>query len=149
MRVQIFTLTGELIGSWHMHRPVAIACGKGVDSGAVYIAELGSDVAFQRGAGPQHLKTFVPDIGHRIVVYDGRESAEFSTVTLTPPVLAVLGEAKSTPGERPTQFNYLHSVATDSTGAVYAAEVSWINIGQFQDKPREMVSLRKWVRQAE
>ncbi len=27
MRVQIFTLRGELIGSWHMHRPVAICTG--------------------------------------------------------------------------------------------------------------------------
>ena len=86
------------------------------------------------------------DIGHRIVVYDGRESAPFSTITLTPPVLAELGEPGSTPGENPQQFNYLHSVATDSAGSVYAAEVSWINVGQHQDKPREMISLRKWVR---
>ena len=119
--------------------------GKGADASCVYVAELGSDVAFQRGAGPKDLKTFVQDIGHRIVVYDGRENAEFSTITLTPPVLGVLGKPGSTPGEKPHQFNYLHSVATDSAGAVYAAEVSWINIGQHQDRPREMISLRKWV----
>lgn len=120
--------------------------GKGADATSVYIAELGSDVAFQRGAGPKNLSSFVKDIGHRIVVYDGRENAEFSTITLTPPVLGELGEPGSTPGENPHQFNYLHSVATDSVGAVYAAEVSWINVGQHQDRPREMVSLRKWVR---
>ena len=120
--------------------------GKGADAGCVYVAELGSDVAFQRGAGPKHLATFVKNIGHRIVVYDGLESAEFSSTTLTPPVLGVLGAPDSTPGENPHQFNYLHSVATDSTGAVYAAEVSWINVGQHQDRPREMVSLRKWDR---
>ena len=60
----------------------------------MYVAELGSDVAFQRGAGPQHLSTFVPNLGHRIVVLDGREGAEFSLVSLTPPVLAALGEDK-------------------------------------------------------
>ena len=125
--------------------PVIFGAGKGANAGSVYIAELGSDVSFQRGDGPQHLTTFVQNIGHRIVVYDGRESAEFSTTTLTPPVLGELGEAGSTPGENPQQFNYLHSVATDSAGSVYAAEVSWTNIGQHQDKAREMVSLRKWV----
>ena len=157
----------------------------------MYVAELGSDVAFQRGAGPQHLSTFVPNLGHRIVVLDGREGAEFSLVSLTPPVLAALGEDKVrtalhhhhrrhqhkhhhhhyltpacrynpepvlmasltllavsqvTPGERPTQFNYLHSVATDSQGSVYAAEVSWTNVGVQQHFGREMLSLRKWVR---
>ena len=40
-----------LIGSWHMHRPVAICPGRGAFDrrhSAVYIAELGSDVSFQR-----------------------------------------------------------------------------------------------------
>ena len=144
MRVQIYSMVGELLGSWHAHRPVAVCCGKGDDAGSVYVAELGSDVAFQRGAGPKHLDTFVENIGHRIVVYDGTEAAEFSTVSLTPPVLAKLGESRL--GEHPAQFNYLHSVATDSRGAVYAAEVSWTNIGIQQSPPREMLSLRKWVR---
>lgn len=146
MRVQLFSMHGELVGSWHMHRPVAICCGKGADITSVYVAELGSDVAFQRGKGPQHLSTFVPNIGNRIVVYNGAETAEFSSISLTPPVIAKLGEDTITPGERPTQFNYLHSVATDSAGAVYAAEVSYINVGIHQTQPREMLSLRKWVR---
>ena len=136
LQVAQFFLSNHLYGA-----------GKGADAGSVYVAELGSDIAFQRGAGPKHLTTFVKNIGHRIVVYDGHENAEFSSITLTPPVLGELGAPDSTPGENPHQFNYLHSVATDSTGAVYAAEVSWINVGQHQDRPREMVSLRKWVRE--
>jgi DNA-binding beta-propeller fold protein YncE len=150
MRVQVYSLRkesgggNELVGSWHMHRPVAICRGLGRDMDSVYVAELGSDVSFQRGAGPRQLDTFVPNLGHRIVVYDGRATAPFSPVTLTPPVLATLGGGL--PGERPQQFSYLHSLATDSRGAVYAAEVSFINIGAHQSPPREVVSLRKWVR---
>ena len=82
-----------------------------------------------RGKGPQDLNTFVQNLGHRIVVYDGRPTAPFSALTLTPPVLATLGCHRGLPGERPGQFQYLHSVATDSQGSVYAAEVSFINIG--------------------
>ena len=57
-----------------------------------------------------------------------------------------------TPGENPGQFNWLHSIAIDSKGDFYAAEVSFCECGQHQDPhPREMVSLRKWkvVRQEE
>lgn len=54
-----------------------------------------------------------------------------------------------TPGEGPEQFNWLHSVAVDSVGDLYAAEVSFCNCGKFQaGGPREMVSLRKWERVA-
>ena len=54
-----------LVISWPV---VEIAFGYYRDAGSVYVAELGSDVAFQRGQGPKELSTFVPDIGHRIVV---------------------------------------------------------------------------------
>ena len=50
------------------------------------------------------------------------------------------------PGEAPDQFNWLHSVAVDSHGDVYAAEVSYVEVGSKLDPPRELVSLRKWRR---
>jgi uracil-DNA glycosylase len=50
------------------------------------------------------------------------------------------------PGEHPDQFNWIHSIAVDSTGALYVAEVSFCNCGKHQKpNPREMASLRKWV----
>ena len=49
------------------------------------------------------------------------------------------------PGEAPELFNWLHSIAIDSKGDLYAAEVSFCECGKHQDPhPREMVSLRKW-----
>jgi hypothetical protein len=110
------------------------------------VAELGSDIAFQRGAGPAELDSFVPNLGHRVVVYDGSSDAPFSPTALTPPAHVALGGP--TPGEQAGHFNYLHSLATDSTGAVYCAEVSFTNTGALQAPPREMASLRKWVRKA-
>ena len=45
----------------------------------------------------------------------------------------------------PEHFNWLHSIAVDSEGSVYAAEVSFCECGKFQrPHAREMVSLRKW-----
>ena len=49
------------------------------------------------------------------------------------------------PGERPHQFNWLHSIAFNSKGDLYAAEVSFCECGARQEPhAREMVSLRKW-----
>ena len=36
----------------------------------------------------------------------------------------------SQPGEEPDQFTFLHSIATDSRGNLFAAEVSYTEIGQ-------------------
>ena len=49
-------------------------------------------------------------------------------------------------GEGPDQFNWLHSVSVDSEGSVYAAEVSYVEVGSKMTPPRELVSLRKWRR---
>ena len=70
--------------------------------------------------------------GHRIGIYkpDGER-------------IAAIGA--STPGERPDQFNWLHSVAVNSRGDIYAAEVSFCECGRLQEPhARELVSLRKW-----
>jgi hypothetical protein len=75
----------------------------------------------------------VPGIGHKIGIYDrdGRRVTRFGAPL---------------PGEAPDQFNWLHSVAVDSEGNVYAAEVSYVEVGSKLTPPRELVSLRKWRR---
>ena len=50
------------------------------------------------------------------------------------------------PGEHPDQFLWPHSVAVDSYGDIYVAEVSYAEVGRNEKPPREMVSLRKWRR---
>jgi hypothetical protein len=49
-------------------------------------------------------------------------------------------------GEKPDQFLWPHSMAIDSHGDVYVAEVSFVEIGKDENPPREMASLRKWKR---
>ena len=49
------------------------------------------------------------------------------------------------PGEGHDQFIASHGIATDSTGAVYIAEVSYTNTGSNLNPPREVTSLRKWA----
>ena len=88
----------------------------------------------QKGDGLQvsQLGTWTPNIGHRIGVYD-RDGTVITNI------------GASTPGERPEQFNWLHSVAVNSKGDIYAAEVSFCECGRHQEPhARELVSLRKW-----
>lgn len=57
--------------------------GSGAAS-SVFVAELGSDVSFQRGAGPTELDSFVPNLGHRIVQYDCSADAPFDMLRCPP-----------------------------------------------------------------
>ena len=51
------------------------------------------------------------------------------------------------PGDHPDSFTFLHSVCTNSVGDIYAAEVSFVEVGVSQKPfPREMMSLRYWKR---
>jgi DNA-binding beta-propeller fold protein YncE len=121
-RVQVFSLDGEVLSAWHVHKAVAVCAGRGDDTN-VYVAEQ----------GPPPVQRGVPGLGHRIGIYDreGRRVTRFGA---------------ELPGEGPEQFNWLHSVAVDSEGSVYAAEVSYVEVGSKLDPPRELVSLRKWRR---
>jgi DNA-binding beta-propeller fold protein YncE len=121
-RVQVFSFDGEVLAVWPVHKAVAVCAGKGDDT-SVYVAEQ----------GPPPVQRGVPGLGHRIGIYDreGRRITRFGAAL---------------PGEGPDQFNWLHSVAVDSEGSVYAAEVSYVEVGSKLDPPREMVSLRKWRR---
>ena len=121
-RVQVFSLTGEFRKEWHVHHAVAVASGCGDDTN-VYVAEQ----------GPPPVQTGVPNLGHRVSVYDraGQLQGRFGA---------------SLPGEAWGQFLWPHSIAVDSRGDVYVAEVSYTEVGARQPTPREMVSLRKWRR---
>ncbi len=122
-RVQVFTLEGEYVRAWHCHKATAVAVtGSGADT-RVYIAEQ----------GPPPVQTGVPNLGHRVTIY----TAEGEMVTRFGAAL---------PGEGPDQFLWPHSVAVDSQGSVYVAEVSYIEVGSRMNPAREMVSLRKWRR---
>jgi DNA-binding beta-propeller fold protein YncE len=121
-RVQVFSLSGEFRKEWHVHHAVAVASGHGEDTN-VYVAEQ----------GPPPVQTGVPNLGHRVSVYNraGELQARFGAPL---------------PGEAWGQFLWPHSIAVDSLGDVYVAEVSYTEVGARLPTPREMVSLRKWRR---
>lgn len=121
-RVQTFTLDGEFLKNWHAHKAVAVTSGKGDDK-AVYVAEQ----------GPPPVQKGVPNLGHRVSIFN-----------LEGKLIRRVGA--SLPGEHPDQFLWPHSVAVDSHGDIYVAEVSYVEVGRNEDPPREMVSLRKWKR---
>jgi len=121
-RVQTFSLEGEHRKTWHVHHAVAVFTGRGADKG-VYIAEQ----------GPPPVQKGVPNLGHRVSIYD-----------LEGELITRIGRAL--PGEHPDQFLWPHSLAVDSRGDLYVAEVSYAEVGRNESPPREMVSLRKWRR---
>ncbi len=121
-RVQVFSKSGEFRQTWHSHKAVAVFAGRGDDTN-VYVAEQ----------GPPPVQYGVRNVGHKIQIYDrnGVRVTKFGA---------------ELPGEHPDQFNWLHSLCVDSEGSVYAAEVSYVEVGSKMTPPREVVSLRKWRR---
>mmetsp|Transcript_34864 Transcript_34864/g.105084 ORF Transcript_34864/g.105084 Transcript_34864/m.105084 type:complete len:377 (-) Transcript_34864:77-1207(-) len=129
-RVQLFGLDGSFQDEWHIHRAVSVS----VFGDRIYVAEQGATSRVHKGKGYQisELSTWTRDIGHRVGIYT---SAGHRLQTIGAPL----------PGERPDQFNWLHGVAVDSKGDLYAAEVSFCECGKHQrPHARELVSLRKW-----
>lgn len=63
----------------------------------------------------QHLDTWTKRIGHRIAWYDADTKEKRGQI------------GADTPGERPDQFNWLHSVAIDSEGrfAGHCLPMAW------------------------
>ena len=119
-RVQLFTIEGEFIRNWHAHKAVAVTVGA---NNEILVAEQ----------GPPPVQFGVPNLGHRVSIFN--ETGE---------LINRLG--RELPGESPDQFLWPHSIATDSQGSIYVAEVSYVEVGSKQDPAREMVSLRKWER---
>ena len=121
-RVQVFTTDGEFVRQWPVHKATAVeVVGKGSDA-IVYVGEQ----------GPAPVQRGVADIGNRVSIYDweGNMIDRFGNPHF---------------GQAPDQFLWPHSVAVDSKGAVYIAEVSFVEWGRHQnplvDNP---ASLRKW-----
>ena len=106
----------------------------------MYVAEHGTASTVLRGDGYGALDSWTPNIGHRICALDTSSSLS------EPHRVASVGAP--TPGERPGQLNWPHSVAVDEEfGRLYVAEVSFCECGKFQEPfPREMVSLKAWQR---
>ncbi len=121
-RVQVFTVDGEFVRMWGVHHAVAVARGRG-DDDRLYVAEQ----------GPPPVQLGVPNLGHRVSIY-----------TLEGKLVKRIGAPL--PGEAPEQFLWPHSIAVDSRGDVYVAEVSYVEVGSRMTPAREMVSLRKWRR---
>ncbi len=121
-RVQVFSLEGEFRTEWHVHHAVAVTRGRGSD-GNIYVAEQ----------GPPAVQFGVPNLGHRVSIYNlsGELQGRFGAPL---------------PGERADQFLWPHSIAVDSRGDVYVAEVSYTEVGSRLTPAREMASLRKWRR---
>ncbi len=122
-RIQSFTLDGEFIELWWVHRPFCIDVGRGTDP-LLYIGEAGSAIPNRKG---------LPRLGNRISVrrLDGTEVAAFGA---------------DLPGFGPDQFNGIHSVAVDSHGDVYIAEGSNSFVADLDGPPPrgEWPTLRKW-----
>jgi DNA-binding beta-propeller fold protein YncE len=121
-RVQVFSLDGQFRKQWHVHHAVAVVGGRGADE-SVYVAEQ----------GPPPVQYGVPNLGHRVSVYN--RAGELLTRFGAP-----------LPGEAWDQFLWPHSIAVDSHGDVYVAEVGYTEVGGRLNPAREMVSLRKWRR---
>ena len=84
-RLQLFTLDGEYVETWPCHR----ACGLSTCSrGWIYAGQSG---------GPNAAYGATSNIGQRVVIFDRKGNK--------------LSEIGGTGGERPDQFNALHSVA--------------------------------------
>lgn len=129
--VQIFTLEGEFVSSWFSHR----ACGVCVSGKSIYIAELGTHSTVHGFGQWADYSRWTPNIGNKI-----------SILTSAGEQVQRLGA--DSVGERPDEFlASLHSVAVNSKGDIYAAEVSFVNGGGAMQAPaREMQSLHKWER---
>jgi DNA-binding beta-propeller fold protein YncE len=120
-RVQVFTIDGQYVRQWHVHKAVAVWVDR--EHQVVYVAEQ----------GPPPVQFGVRGLGHRVSIFDPHGN-----------LLNRIGNPL--PGEAPDQFLWPHSVAVDSQGSIYVADVSYVEVGSRQDPPREMISLHKWRR---
>ena len=98
------------------------------DAELCYIGELGSGMA---------VNATHPNLGPRIAIHNRKGE-----------VLMRLGDDSKGAGEGPAQFLAPHGVTVDSHGDIYVAEVSWTSIGQHQNPPREMQTLRKLIKRS-
>ena len=121
-RLQVFTTDGEFVRQWQVHKATAVCVvGKGKDA-VIYVGEQ----------GPAPVQRGVANIGNRVSIYDqvGNQLGRFGNPHF---------------GQEPDQFLWPHGIAVDSSGAVYIAEVSYVEWGRHQSPPVDNpASLRKW-----
>ena len=122
-RLQIFSTSGEYLDQWYAHRPCAAVLERTEEQ--LFVAELGAGGA----------RANVPNFGHRVCIRDlhGTHVTHFGAPM---------------PGFEPDAFFAPHSLALDSRGDVYVAEVT-CSFHEVLKRPLPKVeppSLRKWRR---
>ena len=125
-RLQTFTLQGEFLEQWHVYHPLGIYADTRLQ--VIYVTEM----------GPEPIQEGVPRLGNRVSVFNwqGRPLTAFGAPL---------------PGQGPDQFICPHSVASDSEGNLYIAEVSASFLASSHstrqetvEEGAELISLRKW-----
>jgi DNA-binding beta-propeller fold protein YncE len=124
-RIQIFSPEGKYETQWGNFSKTAAIHISGKDEQTVYVGEYfgGGVGAFDSGMR----------LGPRVSILDTSGK-----------LLARLGDKPY--GEEPGRFYSPHSVATDSRGDIYVAEVSYAEYGRRMDPPRELRSMQKLVK---
>jgi|TARA_B100001964_G_scaffold244129_1_gene324364 DNA-binding beta-propeller fold protein YncE len=120
-RIQVFSIDGKYSREWMAHKAVAVEVVGSGDDARIYVAEQ----------GPAPVQRGVARIGNCVRIYDrhGNQIIRFGSDYL---------------GENPDQFLWPHSLAIDSNGSIYVAEVSYTEVGRRLNPPKEMPSIRKW-----
>ncbi len=124
-RVQIFGADGAYIDQWvNLSKAACVAVDpRGED--LVYVGEY---------FGGIDSNAMGRDLGPRVSILDTAGN-----------VLARLG--RESYGDAPGRFYSPHSLAVDSNGDIYVAEVSWSEYGSKLEPPRELRSLQKLIHQ--
>jgi sugar lactone lactonase YvrE len=127
-RIQLFTIDGEFVDQWPAFRPAS----------AQPLDLSGRVLAVAEFSPPKRVLIF-PGVGHKVclqsVVHHGLPIARFA--------------AEMPPGM--DAFMHPHSIAVDTTGAIYVAETVTSMARELDlnlPADRELVSLRKWIASA-
>jgi len=124
-RVQVFSPEGRFETQWgNLSRTAAVHIPRGNDQ-LVYVGEY--------FAGFPVICKIAMRLGPRISILDTSGK-----------VLARLGEEPF--GDEPGRFYAPHSVATDSRGDIYVAEVSYSDYGERKEEPKELRSMQKLIK---
>ncbi len=121
-RMQVFTVNGEFVKQWPVHKATAVDV---VGTGAAAVVYVGEQ-------GPAPVQRGVARIGNRVSIYDweGKRIDHFGADHF---------------GQEPDQFLWPHGISVDSKGDVYIAEVSFVEWGRHQEPPVDNpASIRKW-----
>jgi DNA-binding beta-propeller fold protein YncE len=125
-RLQVFTLEGEWIDSWHAYYPQVIRSFVRKDGSTWILVGEGPPVRYQRGT---------PNLGCRVIVMDENGKR-----------LGQLGAGRW--GFEDDHFTAIHGIGLDlDTDDIYVAEAPYATITAYygEDAPKgELLSLRKW-----